>query len=301
MSYAQQQRKRQQEAKAERERILKVIENDKLERREREERRKALAKAEAEAEANAEREAEENDDDGVGGLANQQLAKESTQSTTQHTPSRQCAVQVRLFDGGTIRSRFSFDATLRSNVRPWIDTHRSDGQIPYTFKQILAPQPNRAISISEEEESLQSLGLVPSATLVMLPVQGYTAAYASEAGLLSRGVSAAYNVVSGGVGLVTGTLGTFLGVGVGGSPSPSASNPDANKQSAPHATSSSRPTDAGTTNAGIRVRTLRDQRDDRDERQFYNGNQVCCLLTERLMAPRARNPSLYSSTLLTTP
>lgn len=103
-TYAAQQRKRQQEAKLERERILRQIEHDKAERKEKEERRKAIAKAEAEG------------NDGAGGLVDQQLASEVNSSRS--TTSKECAVQVRLFDGSTIRSRFSSDHTLRGNVRP---------------------------------------------------------------------------------------------------------------------------------------------------------------------------------------
>lgn len=104
-TYAAQQRKRQQEAKLERERILRQIEHDKAERKEKEERRKAIAKAEAEG------------NDGAGGLVDQQLASEVKSSKS--TRSKECAVQIRLFDGSTIRSRFPSDHTLRGNVRPW--------------------------------------------------------------------------------------------------------------------------------------------------------------------------------------
>ena len=103
-TYAAQQRKRQQEAKLERERILRQIEHNKAERKEKEERRKAIAKAEAEG------------TDGAGGLVDQQLATEV--DSTRSTRTRECAVQVRLFDGSTIRSRFPSDHTLRGNVRP---------------------------------------------------------------------------------------------------------------------------------------------------------------------------------------
>ena len=248
-SYAQQQRKRQQEAKLERERILKEIENDKAARKEKEEQRKALARAEAEG------------DDGADGLVNQQLAQEVAQS--QSKPTGECAVQVRLFDGSTIRQRFPSDHSLRGNVRPWIETQRADGDAPYTFKQILTPMPNRTLSISEEEESLQALGLTPSATLVMVPVQGYTAAYAAEPGILSKGVSTGYNVLSTGAGMLTGALGTFLGIGQAA--------PQAEQGSSDPAQTARETASSG---SHINVRTLRDQRSDRDDHQLYNGNQV---------------------------
>lgn len=248
-SYAQEQRRRQQDAKQERERVLREIENDKAVRKEKEQERKALAKAEAKG------------NDGVDGLANQQLAQEAAQSRPK--TSKECAVQVRLFDGSTIRQRFPSDQTLRSHVRPWIEKQRSDGDNPYTFKQILSPLPNRTLSISEEEESLQSLGLAPSATLVMVPIQGYTAAYAGDPGLLSKGVSTGYNVLSTGAGMITGALSTFLGVGQATTEAQQAatsSSQDA-RQDAPAASK-------------INVRTLQDQRSDKEDHQLYNGNQV---------------------------
>lgn len=81
--YAQKQRKKKQEAKAERERILKDIENNRTERKEREELKKALAKAETEGR------------DGAGGLVHEQLKREMSQS--QPRTSQECAVQVCIF------------------------------------------------------------------------------------------------------------------------------------------------------------------------------------------------------------
>lgn len=81
-NYAQQQRKRTQDAKAERERILREIENNKAERKEKEELRKAAAKAEAEGR------------DGAGGLVDQQLEREVLQSQSKNSDN--CAVQVRI-------------------------------------------------------------------------------------------------------------------------------------------------------------------------------------------------------------
>ena len=251
-SYALQQRKRQQEVRVERERIMRQIESDKQARREKEELRKALAQAEAEG------------NDGAGGLVDRQLASEV--AAPRPRASKECAVQVRLLDGSTIRSKFLPDQTLRMNVRAWVDEQRSDEDTPYTFKQILTPLPSRAIEISEEEESLQSLGLPPSATLVMVPVQGYTAAYAGDQGLVSRGFSAGYNMVSAGAGMVTRVLGTFLGVGQAAPQEPSMPGHETAA-----AASDSR---ARGTGSDMKVRTLRDQREGRDDHQLYNGNQV---------------------------
>ncbi len=117
-TYAQQQRKRQQETKLERERILRQIEHDKTERKEKDEQRKALAKAEAEGR------------DGAGGLVDQQLSREMSRGP-KPASTKECAIQVRMFDGSTIRTRFPSDQILRTNVRPWVDKERSDGDSPY--------------------------------------------------------------------------------------------------------------------------------------------------------------------------
>lgn len=252
--YAQQQRKRNQDAKSERERILRQIEHDKAERKEKEERRRALAKAEAEGINDSE-------------LAEQQLKAEM--NPPRPTRSKECSVQVRMFDGSTIRGRFPSEDSLRAQIRPWVDKERSDEDFPYTFKQILAPLPNRTLSISDEEETLQSLGLTPSATLVMVPIQGYTAAYTGGQSIVSRGASAGYNVVSAGAGLVTGALGTFLGIG---HPTPQGEQTSAPENTVPAGTEP----DTRGTGSAINIRTLRDQQ-DREDHQLYNGNQVSSL------------------------
>lgn len=263
LSYAQQQKKRQQEARLERERIVREIENDKAFRREKEERRKALAKSEAEG------------DDGAEGLVDKQLSSESSAPIL--IDSKVCALQVRLFDGSTIRARFTPQSTLSCEVRKWVDEDRTDGDSPYTFKQIIAPLPSRAITISEEEETLQSLGLAPSATLVMIPVHGFTTAYNAGPNMVSRGISAGFNVVSGGVGLVSGgvgmvagALGTFLGVG--------------QHRPGPKAVETGRVTAPGATNTvakepTTKIRTLLDQQEKRDKQQFYNGNTAWSFLS----------------------
>ncbi|KAL2037913.1 hypothetical protein N7G274_009388 [Stereocaulon virgatum] len=250
-TYAVQQRKRLQEAKLEHERIVRQIEHDRAERKEKEELRKALAKENAEEKDNT-------------AFTDKQLSKEI--NGPRSTRSKECAIQVRIFDGSTIRSKFPSESTLRSSVRTWIDSERRDGDVPYTFKQILTPLPNRSLSISDEEDSLLNLGLTPSATLVMVPVQDYTAAYAPQS-LVSRGASFGYSVMSTGASLITGTLGTFLGLGQPTARGDEATTPTSPAQSGPKA-------DSRGAGSIVNIRTLRDQRGNRDDHQFYNGNQL---------------------------
>jgi len=240
MSYAAMQRKRLQEAKEERARILKRVEDDKIERRKREAERKAELKA---------KEAGEH----LGGQA-----ESSRTEAPKPSRSKECAIQIRLFDGSTIRSRFPSSSTLRADVRPWVDEHQA-GNAPYTFKHVLTPLPNKNISISDEEQTLEAQGLTPSATLILVPVQGYVSAYegGGNSGLVSKTISTGYGLVSSGVGMVSGLLGSFLG---GGSSS-----------SAQHEPASTTPAPPSAPN--INIRTLRDQ-NRLDENQFYNGNSV---------------------------
>ena len=220
--YAMMQKKRAQDARDERARILKRVEDDKAERREREAQRKAEAKALAE---------------GVPLPTGSSSSPQQARSTN----SVECALQIRLFDGSTIRNRFPSSASLRRDVRPWIDEKQAGDQ-PYNFKQVLTPLPNKNIETSEEEGTLQSLGLTPSATLILVPIAAYSSAYEGGTGLVSRGVSAGYGLVSSGLGMVTGLLGGILG-GAGATP-PSA---EEHRQT---------PTSAPNPNPSINIRTL---------------------------------------------
>jgi len=242
MKYALMQKKRQQDARNERARILKRVEDDKEERRVKEALRKEQAKAAMEP---------------TDLQSTPALPISSNLRRSVKDPGSDCALQVRLFDGMTIRSRFSPQNTIRKDVRQWIDSQRANGDIPYTFKQVLTPQPNRTITISEEEESLQSLGLNPSATLILIPVKDYTAAYESgPTSYISRGISAGVGLVSSSINMVTGTLGSLLGSAAPGSEF------EAENLSASQAS------------AATNVRTFREEERNPEEHQLYNGNTV---------------------------
>ncbi|MCJ1358810.1 MAG: hypothetical protein MMC33_008810 [Icmadophila ericetorum] len=241
VSYAQQQRKRQQEARQERERILQIIENDKLERKRKEELRKALA-----------------NHDGADGLVDQQPFQDIDGSITRKKGV--CALQVRLLDGSVIRSKFPSTSTLRADVRKWVEERESVRGVPYNFRQVLTPEPNRLISVSEEEEYLDSLGLTPNATLVIVPVLNYVNAHTCESGLVSRALSAGYNGISQGLGWVGGFL-------YQRQPSTPQSLAVENPQESSSASRSR-------LNLGSNIRTLGNERWDTVEKQFYNGNQL---------------------------
>ena len=251
-SWVHEQKKRKQEAQAERKRILAQIESDKKERKQKEQDRKAAAAA-----ANAEEQAITTDE------SPKSPAKAGAPPRTRY--AKDCALKIRTFDGSTVASKFPSEQTLREHVRPWIESELGKPDAPYEFTQVLAPMPNRRISVSEEEESLQSLGLAPSATLVMVPIKAYTEAYTSSGaqGYLSSGLSYGYGVVKSGVSLIGGLAGSFLG---GSGEASAAQGPT----QSPHGIDGS----SEAPRSSINVRTLRDRAVARDDQQLYNGNTL---------------------------
>ncbi|KFZ20734.1 hypothetical protein V502_03013 [Pseudogymnoascus sp. VKM F-4520 (FW-2644)] len=199
LKYATLQKKRQQEARVERERILKQIEDDKAERKARDAARKEQAKIMAGTEQ-----------------PNPFTAPSSEMGSIRRADH--CALKVRLFDGSAISSRFPSEATLEGEVRKWVDQEQQVAESPYIFKHILTPFPNKEISISEEAKSLQDLGLVPNATLILVPIKDFTPAYGKGpgvTGLVSSGVSAGYGLVTSGLtsgfGFAARVLGSVVG------------------------------------------------------------------------------------------
>ncbi|GKZ20486.1 hypothetical protein AbraIFM66951_002657 [Aspergillus brasiliensis] len=188
----------------------------------------------------------------------------------QPSPPKQYRLQVRLFDGSSVRSSFTPTQTIRNDVRPWLDSQMEE-RSPYNLKHILTPLPNRTLTIADEEQTLAELGLGSSANLVMVPIQTYTEAYsAAGASLPVRAVSSAYGLVSSAVGTATGLVGSFFGYGT---------TQSSGNEAAPAAsTASSGSSDAGrrrmNPSRGPIIRTLRDAQNEGDDRHFYNGNQL---------------------------
>ncbi|CAG8951840.1 hypothetical protein HYFRA_00005644 [Hymenoscyphus fraxineus] len=248
--YALQRKKEIEDARKERERILARVEADKAARR---------------------HEAEQRSKSRANVLAHQQeeatKSQSSSNSQSKKPAHKECALQVRMFDGSTIRSKFPSSGTIRADVRKWVDANL-EGDVPYNFKQVLTPLPNKDISLNEEEQDFQYLGLTPSATLILVPVKEFTEAYGSggATGLIYKGASLGLGIVSGGVGLVTGTLGSIFGSG-GASSSESA-------QQQPSGEGSTTSGSAVSGSSRIKVRTLRDQADGQNEQKFYNGNSL---------------------------
>lgn len=275
-TYLEQQRKRQAAAQEERQRVLRLLENDKIERRQKEAKRKQSL-------------AEEHD--GAPGPA----AKENVplKSPTPRPTGGETAISFRLLDGSSLKAKFPSLSILGTDVRQWLDANRNDGDHPYSFLQILAPLPNKQLSISDENSSLNDLGLSPTATLVLVPAQSFTTAYSgggtsTETGLLSKAYSMFYGAVT-----------AVLGVGYptrapappplppAAAPTPAPPPPPTPAPTPRAAPVPSRPGTSGglpmsrTSSGNGRIRTLYDQRDGEGRaepdggRKYYNGNQVC--------------------------
>ncbi|KAI0803827.1 hypothetical protein GGR55DRAFT_376625 [Xylaria sp. FL0064] len=232
---------RKQHANEERKRILKRIEDDKRARKEREaaERRaRQLLSADTDADSSGADKAQASSSSSSIPLR-ERLPKAAAQGD-------HCSLQVRLLDGTTIRTRFASDKTLANDVRKWVDEERTDGDAPYSFRIVLTPRPNKVVEPQEEIKSLLSLGLVPSATLVLIPTR-YSVAYARAGGVFSPiiGVfSSLYGAIMASLG---GFFSFFFGGGGGGNSGGNSSHDD------------------------IPMENLRARRRDA---QFYNGNSL---------------------------
>ncbi|KAK7738995.1 hypothetical protein SLS53_005891 [Cytospora paraplurivora] len=268
---AQQLAERHRKAREERARVLKRIEDDKAERRARDEARRAERRAAATAAADA-----------VAGVNVEEVTAAAGEPAPASTSTirrqhDQCAIQVRLFDGSTIRSRFPAGATLAKDVRGWIDGARVDGNdndSPYTFRVILTPLPNRIIDpATEEDETLGELGLTPSATLVLAPAERFSRAYprANESPV-SRLIAAVLAFVGSILGAIAGTLTGSRrtaergGEGGGGGGQESIELQERRSQQG-HASGR----DGG---SGSRIKGFEDRDDRKTDHQFYNGNSL---------------------------
>lgn len=274
---SQQLAERQRQAREERARVLRLIEDDKAERRARQERERQ--------ERNA-----ANNGDGIDGDSATAAPLSVPDGVAPSSPvgrrHDQCAIQVRLFDGSTIRTRFPATATLARDVRQWVDEARTDDggrRAPYTFKVILTPQPNRAIDhAAEEERSLEDLGLAPSATLVLTPVDRYSSSYTNvNAGLtnpVSRLITAVLAFVMNILGGVAGALGGLGGSGVradgGGAdaaPRRGGASGTAGQDGNPQSSSA---TQATGRDSNGRIKGFQNPDDSKKDYQLYNGNSV---------------------------
>lgn len=255
---AQQLAERQRQAREDRARVLKRIEDDRAERKARDENNRAAREMERRAAAGE-------DVEEVTAAAGEPAP--TGMSRRQHD---QCALQARLFDGSTIRTRLPSKATLGGDVRKWIDETRTDGKDPYSFKVILTPLPNRSIDPdTEENQTLEELGLAPSSTLVLAPVDRPVPAYPSiNAGLynpVSHLIAAVLAFIGGILGSITGAV---TGSGSGG-------NSGAGERAAQEQQDRSQGQTTGRDGGSAsRIKGFQNPDDRKRDQQLYNGNSV---------------------------
>lgn len=197
---------------------------------------------------------------------------------------------MRLLDGSTIRQRFEAEDTLKDAVRGWIDQNTS---VPYTLKLVLTPQPSRKLTDEDEGRQLKELGLVPSATLVLVGAKNFSQAYRASGGrgVVRGGPALVWDYFMGSLMWLVGMIKYFLGIGYGADSSPRGNSEreaesDGTEKQKTSADASSIPAVDGSSAASSgaaghnapgakrRIRTLRDQQGDLDDPQLYNGNQV---------------------------
>ncbi|KAK4162491.1 UBX domain-containing protein 4 [Cladorrhinum sp. PSN259] len=252
-TYADTFKKRQQQAREERARILKAIEDDKAARRAKQ------------AEIAAERKALAEASTAPFAPATEILPK--TGKLSEHA-----AIQVRLFDGSSLRSKFTSTDTLE-DVRQYVDDNRKDGKQPYTFKVLLTPLPSRRIDVTEEDKTLQALELTPSATLILVPIPKHTTAYTRassvassavhppEGNIFQRFIAFMLGIVTGFFGLISSFFSTLFSTGT-----PSGDDqPDSQEAISPA---------QATGRADSRRVAGLDNLRRRNEQQFYNGNST---------------------------
>ncbi|KAK9331135.1 hypothetical protein V1520DRAFT_338848 [Lipomyces starkeyi] len=166
------------------------------------------------------------------------------------------ALAIRLFDGSSIKNRFPLNATL-GDVRQWIDANRTDGDAPYS---ILSQFPHKVFSPSDEIETLVTLELHPSATLILKPVSNYSSAYSPK-----TSIGHVQSGLQSGITWAWGALGTFLGLGY---TEPTGTDEDYYNPNRDSAGVNSDTSDRS------RARTMQDLPDADSERRTYNGNQL---------------------------
>lgn len=253
--YSEELRRRQKQAREDRARVLQAIEDDKAARRAREAER-AAARAGVPVSVEQQPHVQKGKEVGGGGGGD-----------------GKCKLRIRLFDGSTVGSRWDGAETLRGGVRPWLDEQPGMKGVAgsgYGFKVVLTPAPSRTIGVDEEEQTLEELGLAPSATLVLVPAaHGRGAGAGAYAGAASgnpiaRVVVAMLGLLSGLWALVVGFLGSLLGTGTGPAPA---------VQGSTGGDGTAVPSGRDQSQKG-ELRRLRSEREKKDGQQFYNGNSV---------------------------
>ncbi|KAJ9161670.1 UBX domain-containing protein 4 [Coniochaeta hoffmannii] len=176
-----------------------------------------------------------------------------------------CKLQIRLFDGSTVRGEWEGTESLAS-VRGWLEGQpgmkKGVGGGAYGFKVVLTPKPGRMIGVGEEGRTLRELGLAPSATLVLVPVAGKVYPRNAGGNPVSRMVMMLVGMVTGLWALIVGFLGSMFST----APAP------VQVQERETVTSGVASGRDQSRKGGLRQ--LRPEGEKRNDQQFYNGNST---------------------------
>ncbi|SMN20180.1 similar to Saccharomyces cerevisiae YJL048C UBX6 UBX (ubiquitin regulatory X) domain-containing protein that interacts with Cdc48p [Maudiozyma saulgeensis] len=97
-----------------------------------------------------------------------------------------CTLQIRLTNSETLTRTFKSDDIL-NEVRTWVDVNRTDGDHPYAFHRNI---PRMTFSESDEMKTLEQLELTPRSALILQPLnitdRNIKIAEAQQAGLLNK-------------------------------------------------------------------------------------------------------------------
>ncbi|KAI5284926.1 hypothetical protein KEM54_000954 [Ascosphaera aggregata] len=187
------------------------------------------------------------------------------------TSSTQIRLQIRLPNGTPLRNTFLPTDTIQHHVRPWLESQSPEAaSTPYNLRLILTPQPSRQLSVVEEGKPLNEIddlvgsssttSTSTSASLVMTPVRSYSSSYqdgsraaswsaSSWTALPLQGINAGWNLIGSAVGATANGVGRMLGIGRD-------------------------PENGGLMTSEEGRGRERSRRDDRDEREVYNGNSL---------------------------
>jgi hypothetical protein len=249
--YSAELKQRQQQAREDRARVLQAIADDKAARR-----AKAL-----------ERQAERAMLSGGGPVSH--LPEEKARLPMEDGSRQQkCKLQIRLFDGSTVRGEWEGTETLGGEVRSWLEGQDGMKDVrggAYAFKVILTPKPSRTIEVAEEGRTLGELGLTPSATLVLIPAAGKVYPATVGGNPATRVLMMIMGVFTGLWSLIVAFLGSMFGSAI--------APPQPAQVHGRETGGSGSATGRDQTRKGG-LRQLRPEGERKNEQQFYNGNSV---------------------------
>lgn len=136
--------KQQRLAQEEKERILSLVASDREERKKR-----------------------NSAEIGVKEIGNKEVFDNIKDTSILHTKT--CTLLIKLTNSTSLRNTFDSKTTL-NEVRKWVDMHRTDGDVPYSFHRNI---PRLTFLESDELKTLETLSLTPRSVLILKPLENF--------------------------------------------------------------------------------------------------------------------------------